>query len=226
VSIRDIAIDFEGEGSTENRTGKHPLLLGAIVPNQPSAQRPWSYRAYLLDPVLAPMTRPPRDLKGVRSIATLAEAVQTLVVEAENRDCKLVGYTEHELDIVELHLKDDPELCARFSAVYRNVAEDVRNYLKSKNRCPKRGELSLERALQLMGSRLQLLPKPSKNGVGEACRRLINAGTGRKKWNKWAPTQKQLARDFLLYNRRDCEAIRALIARLQRLGAYPPSPAN
>lgn len=141
------------------------------------------------------MTRPPRDLKGVRSIATLAEAIRTLVLEAESRGCELVGYTEHELDIVELHLKDDPELYARFSAVYRNVAKDVRNYLKSKNRAPKTGELSLERALQLMGSRLQLLPKPSKNGVGEACRRLIDAGTGRKKWHKWAPTQKQLARD-------------------------------
>jgi hypothetical protein len=218
MKIRDLVIDFEGEGSNQDWIGKHPTLLGAIIPNPPQSHNAWNYHAYLLNPVLEPMTRPPRDLKGIRTIATLENAVIALVEEAETRRCNLVGYTEHEENIVLHFLDSNLELYKRFKLVYRNIADDVRKYLRSKNRQPKSGELSLERALVLMGSTLQLLPKPSPQGVGEACRKIVTAGTNRKKWKKWVPTQKQVARDLLLYNRRDCEAVRALIHRLNKVG--------
>lgn len=213
-NIRDIAIDFEGGKSKDGKTPKFPTLLGAILPDQRKRGAKWNYRCYLFAPELEPMTRRVRGLKGTRLVSTFDHAIRELVEEAEQRDCHLVAYTEFELNQVEAFLQDQ-DLWDRFKFRYRNIAENVREHLKATGRRPATGKLTLQVALQRMGSHLLLEPKPVAAGVGAACKRLITAGTRTKRWRKWTRSQQQVAKDLLVYNRQDCKAIRDLISRLE-----------
>ena len=59
-------------------------------------------------------------------------AVERVVIRAEARDCRIVSWTEHDLEVVRRLRDEDPDLVARFEARYANgkrVAERWMNKL-------------------------------------------------------------------------------------------------
>ncbi|MAW61395.1 MAG: hypothetical protein CMJ94_11240 [Planctomycetes bacterium] len=114
MSKKHICIDFEGEGKRNSGERPLPYLLGALVPRLDGQGR--DYYLFLLREELAPIERA-ASLLGkteLRRTCTLAEAVAQLIDLAEERDCRLVGYSIHELSVVQGHL---PERSAERQAI-------------------------------------------------------------------------------------------------------------
>jgi len=106
-------IDFEGEKD------KAPVLLGTL--RRPGGgPTPFVYQE-VLDPTFEGF--------GL-AVLSLRAAVGKVVVRAEARDCRIVSWSEHDLEVVRTLRPDDPDLVARFEARYANalaVAKRWRN---------------------------------------------------------------------------------------------------
>jgi hypothetical protein len=98
-------IDFEGE------TDKAPVLLGcARRPGRGSNK--WVWQA-ITDPEFEPVSR----ADGIE-LLPLPDAIERILQRAEARNCRIVAWSQHELDIVEEYC---PEKLDRFAARYVNA---------------------------------------------------------------------------------------------------------
>ena len=226
---KHICIDFEGQQGPDRDTLVHPALLGAVIPSPGRRKKEPDYRCYLFEEKLEPMTRKgAAGLIGTRTVTTLEKAIRELVDHAEKRDYRIAFYGKLEPRQVR-EFCDDINLIKRFELLARDTHEEARNVVSEQKRRVNKGELSLDRALNRLGSSMQKLPKPDAKGIGNACKRLVNASK-QKRWRKWRATQQQLAADLLAYNQQDClcvgELARRIDQRAARLAASDRSQGN
>ena len=153
-------------------------------------------------------------LIGARTVTTLEQAIRELVELAEKMDYRIAFYGKLEPRQIQ-RICDDIDLVKRFESLARDTHQEARNVVSEQKRRVSKGELSLDRALNRLGSSMQKLPKPDAKGIGNACNRLVNAGK-QKKWAKWRPTQQKLAVDFLAYNQQDCLCVGELAHRIDQ----------
>lgn len=57
-------------------------------------------------------------------------------------------------------------------------------------------------------------PPAPHGGPAEACRRLQRAGKQNKWWRNWTEQEKETAKQLLLYNKGDCDAVWRLMNRV------------
>lgn len=215
MNKKHICIDFEGRQGPDRDTLAHPTLLGAVIPSPGRRKKGPDYRCYLFEEKLEPMTREgATGLIGTRIVTTLEQAIRELVVLAEKMDYRIAFYGKLEPSHVR-EFCDDNDLIKRFESLARDTHEESRNVVSEQKRRVSKGDLSLDRALNRLGSSMQKLPKPDAKGIGNACNRLVNAGK-QKKWAKWRPTQQKLAVDFLAYNQQDCLCVLELAHRIDQ----------
>ena len=201
-ALRALYIDFEG------RKDEAPVLLG--VHRRGRGSRP-NVQQDVVDETFAGLV--PRYLP-------LREAVGNVVRRAEHGDRRIVSWSEHDLRVVRTLRDEDPELVARFEALYANalaVAKRWRNRVHDGIK-PESGEL---------GGYLSLIkyqvPDDAEPGhVGDTIRDL------RPRLERGLPlTVSQQARwDHLVkHNRFDCAGMRAVCLRATReLDAEAGSP--
>ena len=211
MTQKHICIDFEGEGKKGSGERPLPHLLGALVPRLDGHGK--DYYLFLLREELAPIERA-ASIPGkteFRRTCTLAEAIAQLIELAEARDCHLVGYSIHELNVIQDHL---PQRSAERKAF------ELRWYNVKKKATALRNRLGIDAPDRTLDSLIRALmpkhksPPPPKCGAAEACRRLSAAGFKSTRWRSWAPKHKQLAKELLAYNKGDCVAVWKLMNRV------------
>ena len=211
MSKKHICIDFEGEGKKNSGERPLPHLLGALVPRLDGQGK--DYYLFLLRNELAPIERA-ASIPGkteFRRTCTLTEAIAQLIELAEARDCRLVGYSIHELNVIQDHL---PQRSAERKAF------ELRWYNVKKKATALRNRLGIDAPDRTLDSLIRALmpkhksPPPPKCGAAEACRRLSAAGSKSTRWRSWAPKHKQLAKELLAYNKGDCVAVWKLMNRV------------
>lgn len=188
---RALYIDFEGGRD------KPPVLLG-VLRRRGKAGEPKVFQI-VVDPEFAPAGPEARPLR---------EAIETVVKRAEKSDRRIVGWTEHDLDVVRTLGDVDADLVARFEARYANgraVAERWMNKLHSGER-PASGELVAYLAL----IEYQIPPDAGPGHVGDTIRALRPTLQGGRPL-----TANQDARwqRLLRHNRHDCAGMRAVCVR-------------
>lgn len=211
MSKKHICIDFEGEGKKNSGERPLPHLLGALVPRINGQGN--DYYLFLLHAELAPIERA-ASLPGkteFRRTCTLAEAIAQLIELAKERDCRLVGYSIHELNVIQDHLPARSPERRAFEGLWYNVKKKANALRKRRGLDAPDDKLdSLVRALMPKHKS----PPPPRCGAAEACRRLGKAGARSQRWRNWAPTHKQLAKELLAYNKGDCVAVWKLVNRV------------
>lgn len=207
-SKKHICIDFEGEGKKKDGSVPHPSILGALVPNIDGQGS--RYLLWVFEKELTPLTRSPKitGRPAERKVCSLKEAILDLINLADERGCRLIAYSDHELNMVKEHLGQKCDARKGFEASFYNIL-------------PKSRKLANRRRLNREDNKLKTLltalrpshkwPPPPKVGVAEACRRLRTAGTKSKKWRNWSPKHQQMAEDLIAYNRGDCKAVWRLV---------------
>ena len=215
MTQKHICIDFEGEGKKGSGERPLPHLLGALVPRLDGQGK--DYYLFLLRNELAPIERA-ASIPGkteFRRTCTLTEAIAQLIELAEARDCRLVGYSIHELNVIQDHLPQRSAERKAFELRWYNVkkkATALRNRLGID--APDRTLDSLIRAL-MPKHKSPPPPRWGKKGqAAEACRQLTKAGAKSKHWRSWARRHQELAKDLLAYNRGDCIAVWKLVNRI------------
>lgn len=210
-SKKHICIDFEGEGKKGDGSVPHPSILGALVPNIDGQGS--QYFLWVFEKELTPLTRSPKitGRSENRKVCSLEEAILDLIKLADERECRLIAYSDHELNMVNMHLGQKSDARKRFEARFYNIL-------------PKSRALANRRRLNRKDNKLKTLltalspshkwPPPPKIGVAEACRQLRTAGTKSKRWRKWSPKHQQMAEDLIAYNRGDCKAVWRLTNRV------------
>ena len=215
MSKKHICIDFEGEGKKNSGERPLPHLLGALVPRLDGLGK--DYYLFLLREELAPIERA-ASLPGrteFRRTCTLAEAVAHLIDLAEERDCRLVGYSIHELSVIQAHLPERSAERKAFELRWYNVKKKA-NALR-KRRGIDAPDDKLDSLVRALMPKHKSPPPPkcgSKGRAAEACRQLTTAGAKNKRWRSWNPRQKQLAKELLAYNKGDCVAVWKLVNRV------------
>lgn len=213
-----ICIDFEGEGKKPSGEAPLPNLLGALLPGEGGTKQ---YHLFLFREELQPMTRPHRLVGKVanRRVCTLREAIETLLDKAAELDCSLVGYSQHELKMVEHHLADShPTTFRAFKARWRNVKIDAEQLARKRDRVLE--DKKLNTLLTALLPNHKLAAEPSC-GPAEACRRLVKAGTRSTRWRRWPERHRELAEELIRYNRADCVAVWKLLDLVMRNSRLP-----
>ena len=202
-----ICIDFEGEGLKKGGLPT-PHLLGALVPDGSGGSE---YYLYLLRAELAPLERV-QTLTGKvenRRVCTLLQAIQDLNQRADELRCYLVGYSQHESEVVRHHLQAHRHEQAAFQHRWYNIKKNAQKLLRKKQEKPEDG-WTLDEVMNGLKPGHKS-PPPPHCGAAEACRRITNAGAKSSRWKAWSPAHKALARDLILYNRGDCKAVWRLV---------------
>jgi hypothetical protein len=191
-------IDFEGE------TDKAPVLLGC-------ARRPgrgpnkWVWQA-VTDPLFEPLAR----ADGIE-LLPLPDAIERILQRAEARNCRLVAWSRHELDIVEEHC---PEKLERFAVRYVN-ARAVAVRWRNKCHAGRKPETNtLADYLALIGYEVPGTAGPGH--VGETIKRVRKsllkgqgvAGLTADQLHRW--------RDLLEHNLHDCAGMREVCLQASR----------
>lgn len=206
-----ICIDFEGEKGS----GDPPLphLLGAWVPREGGGG---DYRVYLLRDELEPMARAKRLFESpeLRRTCSLEEALDELIAEAEARGALLVSYSQHEKEMVEVHMPQGSRTRERFLVCWYNIKDDTDPLLRERG--VGWGGRSLEGALALLVPRFKLAEKPNPD-VPTTCRKLSKAGRRSRFLRNWASCHVALADQLLRYNERDCVAVAELVGCATRM---------
>ena len=211
MNKKHICIDFEGEGKRQDGSLPHPSMLGALVPNRDGKGK--NYHLWIFEPTWRPMTRSYQiaGKPSLRKVCTLEEAIADLISLAEERDCRLIAFSEHELTVVKEHLPGRSAWSEEFKNRFYNIRPKAKA-LANRRRLdfPDNTLVSLLTALS-PGHRW---PPPPGCGVAEACRRRRRAGEQNRRWRNWAPRHRVLAKDLISYNRGDCQAVWRLVNRV------------
>ena len=222
MTQHNICIDFEGEGKKPSGELPLPHLLGALLPAEGGTKQ---YHLFLLREELEPMTRSGRLVGKVenRKVCSLHEAIEELLGKAAELDCRLVGYSQHEQEVVEHHLAGShPATFKAFEARWYNVKPKAQALAK------RRGQVLETKTLNdLLKALLPDYERPKKPscGAAEACRRLVKAGARSSRWRQWEERHKELAEELVRYNKQDCTAVWKLLNRV--VANYPlPEPSG
>jgi hypothetical protein len=191
-------IDFEGEKD------KAPVLLGC-------ARRPgrgpnkWVWQA-ITDPAFEPLARADRI-----ELLPLADAVERMLQRAEARNCRIVAWSRHELEIVEEYC---PEKLERFESRYVNARSVA---VRWRNKCHegrKPETNTLGDYLALIGYEIPRTAGPGH--VGETIKRVRKsllkgrgiAGLTADQLRRWS--------DLRDHNVHDCAGMREVCLRASR----------
>jgi len=192
-----IYIDFEG------RTDLPPILLG--ISTQGTDDTP-ALTQVVLDETFAPAA----DAASL-DVLQITSVVETLVDRAGEERVPLIGWSAHEVDVVESHCS--PELARRFKACYVD-AKDTARAAKRASRSPQppaRGRVkghALARYMELVGFDV---PWPFGPGrTGNTIQVLEAALDRHADWLQLTPRQRARWSLLLSHNRYDCEGTRSV----------------
>jgi hypothetical protein len=186
---RAIYLDFEG------RIDEAPVLAGILRVGPEGTD----FRQVVLDPRFAPAA----EAKGL-AITTIEELVEELVVEAESLDGPIVGWSHHEIEVVQSY---SPMLAERFHRHYT----DAKAAAKS---APRKSGVTLP---DLWGTesghalgRYQrhigyAVPYVHRSGsTGKRLLMVVRALERRGQWASLTSIQKGYWSNLLEHNRHDC----------------------
>lgn len=181
-------IDFEGV------TNKPPVLLGTLHKGGRGPE-PFVFQV-VVDPEFRATGTDERPFK---------DAIRVVVQRAEAGDRRIVAWSQHELDVVQQLLADEPELVDRFASRYANalgVAKRWANKLHAEAK-PARGELGA----YLSMIEYEVPPGGGPGHVGDTIRALRpTLAAGRP----LTPRQKARWTRLLKHNRYDCAGMKAI----------------
>lgn len=209
--MKHICIDFEGEGKRADGFEPHPSLLGALVPRENSKSA--DYYLWVFESELQPMLCSSRmsGKRENRRLCDLKQASNELLEMARMRQCRLVSYSQYELQVFRSHLPTGSGLLQRIEARYFNILPSARS-LANRRRLAREDNTLLNLLTALSPS--HKWPPPPACGPAEACRRLRRAGTAGRRWSNWSDRHKALAHELVAYNRGDCKAVWRLVNRV------------
>ena len=192
-----IYLDFEG------RTDYAPILLGHLAADPADG-------AGVSQAVLDPRFAPAAAASGLE-VVEIGVIVDRLVLRAESEDRPLIGWSTHEIDVVERYCP--PELARRFRQHYvdaKATAKAARRQL-SLALPPARGREkghALARYMQLVGHDVPWVFGPGWTGT--TIRVLESALARHGDWAQLAPRRKARWSILRSHNRHDCEGTRAV----------------
>lgn len=190
---RALYIDFEGEKD------RLPVLLG--IHRRGRGPKPFLQQD-VLDPAFAGL--------GCR-LMTLRGSVGNVVARAEHRDCRIVSWSEHDLEVVRTLRGEDPDLVARFERRYANALGVAKRWMNRLHRAdlPPDGRL----AEFLASIQYEVPPDAPSGRVGETIR-IIRPRLERGE--ALTARQQQRWTELLEHNRHDCAGMRAVCLRATR----------
>jgi hypothetical protein len=106
---RAIYLDFEG------RKDEPPVILGTLWVSRQGREP--TVRQYVVDPAFRSAAKPP-----IR-FSSLAGQLESLLRRAERQHRVLIGWSEHEVRVVQKYC---PDLAAPFVSIYRDARRDAR----------------------------------------------------------------------------------------------------
>jgi hypothetical protein len=203
---RGIYIDFEGR-----QTGP-PVLLGVLWVSR-QRREPRLVR-YVVDPGFRSAAAPPRT-----QVRPLSRAIELLVKRATDQGRLIIGWSSHELDIVQNFC---PEMADRFETVYRDSKRVAKRW-----RSIKQPDLDIERDERKRKHRLDAyaaifgLPRPMDLGLKDVGMALGRIGSALESsdFGRIADRRKLEWEMILRHNEFDCRATRHVcISGLEALG--------
>jgi hypothetical protein len=192
-----IYLDFEG------RTDHAPVLLGYLAPDPGDG-------GVASQAVLDDHFAPAAAAHG-QEVVDIEPVIERLVLRAESEDRRLIGWSTHEIDIVERHCASD--LARRFRERYTDAkmsAKAARRQLGLRlppTRGREKGH-TLARYMQLVGHEVPWVF--GAGWTGTTIRVLDPALARHGDWRRLTPRQKMRWSFVLGHDRLDCEGTRAV----------------
>jgi len=192
-----IYLDFEG------RTDHAPILLGHLVSGPGDG-------AIVHQAVLDSRFAPAAAAHGLE-VVDIEVIIERLVLRAESEDRPLIGWSTHEIDLVERYCP--PELACRFRQRYVDAKATAKAAHRQLSLAlpPARGREkghALARYMQLVGHDVPWVFGPGWTGT--TIRVLEPALARHGDWARLTPRQKTRWSFLLSHNRHDCEGTRAV----------------
>ncbi|NRP96190.1 hypothetical protein XMG59_002309 [Marinobacterium sp. xm-g-59] len=200
-----IYLDFEGEG----RKGDHSIPCPHIAGLYRPFLEGYKYSVLFFKEAWKPVKNG-HNVERDR-IGDFKSLMTELIEEAEQEGRLIIFWTIHERTIIELHA---PELLERFDRVGFNLHKPAKRFANKRNLLRDKDEKKgLNQFLKLLkkASPLIIACKPT---AAEACRRIDNYSSKKRRWRLWTDEQKGVARDLIRYNKDDCLAVLKLARKL------------
>ena len=200
-----IYLDFEGEGKKRDGTIPCPHIAGLYKPYQDG----YKYNVLFFKSHWTPVKAWHQN--EYDRIGNFVDLMDELISEAENEGRYIFYWTIHEKVIIQLHA---PELFERFEKVSINLHKPAKKFAN------RRGLLRDDDQKKGLNQFLKILKNASplivacKPTAAEACRRIDNYATKKKRWKHWTVEQKNVAKDLLRYNKDDCLGVLRLARKL------------
>jgi hypothetical protein len=185
-ALRALYIDFEGQKD------QPPVLLG-VLRRGGKGSTPFVHQD-VVDEAFASLPVPTMSLR---------DAIEKAVLRAEHGDRRIVSWSQHDLEVVRTLRDHDPNLVARFEALYANALSVAKRW---RNRCyggvkPANGRLADYLALigypvpddaagGQVGETIRVLRRPLEQGLPLTARQ-------RSRWER-----------LVEHNRYDCAGMR------------------
>ena len=200
-----IYLDFEGEGKKRDGTLPCPHLAGLYKPYQNG----YKYNVLFFKDTWKPV----KAWHGNEHdrIGTFKELIDGLITEAETQNRRIFYWTIHEKMMIEHHA---PELLARFDKVGFNLYKPAKRFASKRGYQPDEAEQKGLNQYLKMIQRASPLIVACKPTAAEACRRIDNYSSKKKRWRMWTMEQKHVAKDLLRYNKDDCLGVLRLARKL------------
>ncbi|MGH2513301.1 MAG: hypothetical protein ACRDGQ_11500 [Candidatus Limnocylindrales bacterium] len=190
---RALYIDFEGPKD------QAPVLLG--IHRRGRGPKPFLQQD-VLDPAFAGL--------GCR-LMTLRGSISNVVARAEHRDCRIISWSEYDLEVIRTLRADDPALVARFEHRYANALGVAKRWMNRLHRADLPPDGRLAEFLAYIG--YEVPPDAPSGRVGETIR-IIRPRLERGE--KLTARQQQRWIELLEHNRYDCAGMRAVCLRATR----------
>jgi hypothetical protein len=200
-----IYLDFEGEGKKADHSIPCPHIAGLYRPYLEG----YKYSVLFFKESWKPI-KSGHNVDRDR-IGNFNDLMADLIEEAEQEGRLIIFWTVHERTIIEHHA---PELLERFDRVGFNLYKSARRFANRRGLLRDNDEKKgLNQYLKLLknAAPLVIACKPT---AAEACRRIDNYASRKRRWRLWTDEQKSVAKGLIRYNKDDCLAVLKLARKL------------
>ena len=200
-----IYLDFEGEGKKADHSIPCPHIAGLYRPYLEG----YKYSVLFFKESWKPV-KSGHNIDRDR-IGNFNDLMADLIDEAEREGRLIIFWTIHERTIIEHHA---PELLERFDRVGFNLYKPAKKFANRRGLLRDSDEKKgLNQFLKLLKNAdpLVIACKPT---AAEACRRIDNYASKKRRWRLWTDEQKSVAKGLIRYNKDDCLAVLKLARKL------------
>ena len=200
-----IYLDFEGEGKKADHSIPCPHIAGLYRPYLNG----YKYSVLFFRDTWKPV-KSGHNVERDR-IGDFTSLMSDVIGEAEREGRLIIFWSIHERVIIERHA---PELLERFDRVGFNLLKPAKKFAN------RRGLLRDTEEKKGLNQYLKLLKNAApliiacKPTAAEACRRIDNYASKKRRWRLWTDEQKSVAKGLIRYNKDDCLAVLKLARKL------------